>query len=112
MKVDIVIGEDNFSKQIAEQINADFIKIKNTIFPDSEIKSTIETEKIKNKNILLILRTNRFKPAVNDVIIKIYFILNLLKENDAKELNLLLPYMFYARKINNSYQEKQDHFQT
>jgi ribose-phosphate pyrophosphokinase len=97
MKINIVIGEDDFSEQIAKRINAKFIKIKNTTFPDSEVKSLIETEQIKNKNILLVLRTNRFKPAVNDAIIKIYFITNLLRENKAKEVNLLLPYMFYAR---------------
>ena len=97
MKINIVIGEDDFSEQIAKRINADFIKIKTTVFPDNEVKSLIETEQIKNKNILLVLRTNRFKPAVNDAIIKIYFIANLLRENKAKEVNLLLPYMFYAR---------------
>jgi len=97
MKVDAVIGEDDFSEKMAKHINAKFIKIKNTIFPDSEVKSSIETEQIKNKNILLALRTNRFEPNVNDAIVKIYFIVNLLKENNAKEINLLLPYMFYAR---------------
>jgi ribose-phosphate pyrophosphokinase len=97
MKINVVVGEDDFSEQIAKQINAEFIKIKNITFLDSEVKSLIETEQIKNKNILLVLRTSRFKPSVNDVIIKIYFIANLLRENDAKEISLLLPYMFYAR---------------
>jgi len=97
MRVDVVTGEDDFSEQIAKQINAKFVKIKNTTFPDSEVKSSIETEQITNKNVLLVLRTNRFEPAVNDAIVKIYFIVNLLRENNVKEINLLLPYMFYAR---------------
>jgi len=98
MKIDVVIGEDNFSEQISKQINSKFVKIKTHNFPDSEVKPILEAEKeIKDNNVLLVLRTSRFKPSINDSIMKIYFIANLLIENHVNEINLLLPYMFYAR---------------
>jgi ribose-phosphate pyrophosphokinase len=98
MRIDIVIGEDDFSEGIAKKIDAKFIRIKTHIFPDSEVKPILETENgIKDNNVLLVLRTNRFNPAINDSLMKIFFIISLLKEIGAKEINLLLPYMFYSR---------------
>jgi len=97
MKIDTIIGEDEFSKQIAKQVNAQFIKFKVFTFPDSEIKLTLKKTELKNKNVLLVLRPNRFKPNLNDIIIKIYFVTNLLRDYNANEINLLLPYMLYSR---------------
>jgi len=98
MKINIVIGEDNFSEQIAKQINAKFIRIKTTTFSDNEIKPTLETEKdIRNSNVLIVSRSNRFKPNINDSIMKIFFISSLLNEVDIKGLNLLVPWMYYSR---------------
>lgn len=97
MKIDVVIGEDEFAEKIAKRISAKFIKIKTHIFPDSEVKPILETEDVKGKNVLLALRTNRFKPSINDNVMKIYFIAKLLRELNTNEINLLLPYMFYSR---------------
>ena len=98
MKIDVVIGEDEFSEQIAKRIDAKFIKIKTHVFPDSEVKPILETELgIKNSNILFVFRTNRFKPSINDSLMKVFFVASLLKEIGANEINLLLPYMFYSR---------------
>ena len=98
MKIDVVIGEDEFSKQISKQINAKFIKIETTVFPDSEVKPTLKIENdIRNNNILLVSRTNRFKPRINDSIMKTFFIVSLLNEIGTNEINLLIPYMFYSR---------------
>jgi ribose-phosphate pyrophosphokinase len=92
----LVIGEDNFSKEIADKLNAEFIKVNSFVFPDSEIKPVIENEdKIKGKRVLLVLRANRFKPSISDCLMKIYFICKTLHE--AGEINLFLPYMFYSR---------------
>ena len=97
MKINIVIGEDDFSEQIAKRINVKFIKIESYTFPDSEVKLTLKETELKNKNVLLVLRSKRFKPSINDVIMKIYFVTNLLREYNVNEINLLLPYMFYSR---------------
>jgi ribose-phosphate pyrophosphokinase len=97
MKIDTVIGEDEFSEQLAKQINAKFIKAETYTFPDGEIKLTLKEADLKNKNVLLVLRTKRFKSGINDVIMKIYFATNLLREYKVNEINLLLPYMFYSR---------------
>ncbi len=93
-----IVGEDGFAKQLADKLGIHFIEINPFVFPDSEIKPVIENEdKIKGKKILLVLRTNRFKPSINDCIMKIYFTCNLLQELKASEINLFLPYMFYSR---------------
>jgi len=98
MKIDIVLGEDSFSEQIAKQINSKFIKIKSNVFPDSEIKPKLEKEDdIKGSSVLLVLRSNRFNPDINSNMMKIFFVSSLLKELDANEINLFLPYMFYSR---------------
>jgi ribose-phosphate pyrophosphokinase len=97
MKIDSVIGEDEFSEQISKHINARFIKIKSSVFPDSEIKLTLEKEDVAGSNVLLVFRTNRFKPNINETVMKIFLIASLLNELGVKEITLLIPYMFYSR---------------
>jgi ribose-phosphate pyrophosphokinase len=94
--MEILIGEDDFARQMADELNMEFIKVNTSIFPDSEIKPLIENEdRIKGNKILLVIRTDRFRPSINDCIMKIYFICRTLK--NAEEVNLFLPYMFYSR---------------
>jgi len=98
MKIDVVVGEDDFSKKLAKQLNANFVKFTSFIFPDSEVKTTIkDQDKIKENNVLIVLRSNRFRPSINDCIIKIYFVCNLLQELKTEEINVFLPSMFYSR---------------
>jgi len=98
MKIDVVIGEDEFSKQISNKIKARFIQIKPFTFPDSEVKPILETEnEIKNNNILIVSRTTRFESRINDSVMKTFFIVSLLNEIGVNEINLLMPYMFYSR---------------
>ena len=95
--MEILIGEDDFARQMADELNMEFIKVNTSVFPDSEIKPVIENEaKIKGKKVLLVARTNRFKPNVSDCILKIYFICRLLQKLKC-EINLFLPWMFYSR---------------
>lgn len=94
----LVVGEDEFSKKIADELETDFIRINSFVFPDSEIKPVIENQdKIKGNKVLLVLRANRFEPRINDCIMKIYFVCKLLQKLEAEEINLFLPYMFYSR---------------
>jgi len=98
MKIDLVLGEDDFSKEIAGKLNTEFVRINSFVFPDSEIKPVIENEnKIKGKKVLVVIRTTRFKPSINDCIMKIYFVCKLLRELEVGEINLFLPWMFYSR---------------
>lgn len=97
MSMDIVLGEDLFSEEIAKKINAEFVKINSFVFPDSELKPVIEDEdKVKGKSILLVMRTTRFKPSVSDCLMKIYFVCKTLDKLGC-EINLFLPWMFYSR---------------
>jgi ribose-phosphate pyrophosphokinase len=94
----LVIGEDNFPKEIADKLNAEFVRINSFVFPDSEIKPVIENENnVRGKKVLVVIRTTRFKPSINDCIMKIYFTCKLLRELEVGEINLFLPYMFYSR---------------
>jgi ribose-phosphate pyrophosphokinase len=98
MKIDIVVGEDNFSEQIAKQINAKFIKIRTTVFPDNEVKPALGVDRdIKDSVVLLVSRSNRFKPNINDSIMKIFLVASLLNEMRVRQINLLIPWMYYSR---------------
>lgn len=94
--MEVLIGEDDFARLMAEKFNMEFLRVSTSVFPDSEIKPLIENEdKIKGNKILLVMRTNRFRPSINESVMKIYFICKTLK--NAGEVNLFLPYMFYSR---------------
>jgi ribose-phosphate pyrophosphokinase len=96
--METLLGEDDFSKQIAEKLNIDFIRINPSVFPDGEIKPVIENEdKVKGKSVLLVIRSNRFRPSISDCIMKVYFLCRLLRKLNAGEINLFLPWMFYSR---------------
>jgi len=98
MKIDLVLGEDNFSKELANELDVKFVKINPITFPDSEVKPVIEDEDIiKGKNILFVLRANRLKPSINVCMVKIFLVLNSLQRLEAKEVSLFLPWMFYSR---------------
>jgi len=95
--MEILIGEDDFARQIAEKLGLEFVKINTFTFPDGEIKPIIENEeKIRGKEVLVVVRTNRFKPNVGDSVLKIYFICKTLQKLKC-EINLFLPWMFYSR---------------
>jgi len=95
--MEILLGEDEFAKQIAERLGLEFVKVNTFTFPDSEIKPIIENEeKIKGKEVLVVVRTNRFKPNIGDSILKIYFICRTLQKLNC-EISLFLPWMFYSR---------------
>jgi len=95
--MEILLGEDEFAKQIAERLGLEFVKVNTFTFPDSEIKPIIENEdRIKNKEVLVVVRTDRFKPNIGDSILKIYFICRTLKKLNC-EISLFLPWMFYSR---------------
>ena len=94
--MEILMGEDDFARRMADKLNMEFVKFNTSVFPDSEIKPLIENEdKIKGNRVLLVIRTDRFRPSINDSIMKIYFICRTLQK--AEEINLFLPYMFYSR---------------
>ena len=56
--MDVVIGKSDFSKKLADAIQAKFIKYDSIVFPDGEIKPKLETEKvIEGKKVLIVSRT-------------------------------------------------------
>jgi len=96
--MDVVIGKDEFSKKLADNIQAKFIKFETLDFPDSEIKPKLETEDgISGKRVLIVSRTDRLQPSINKSILETFFLASLVKELEAEEVNLFIPYMFYSR---------------
>ena len=96
--MDIVIGKDEFSRKMADNIQAKFIKYETSVFPDGEIKPKLETEKeIEGKKILIVSRTQRERPSINNSILETFFISSLVKHLGAIETSLFIPYMFYSR---------------
>ena len=100
MKEDVVVGHDEFSKKLAKKLEAKYINVNLHVFPDNEIKPTLEIRSIKEiegKDILLVSRTNRFNPRPNDAIIELGLTAKNLKIKGARKIDVLMPYMFYAR---------------
>jgi len=95
--MEVLLGEDDFSRRLAEKLNAEFVKINTYIFPDSELKPVIENEdKVRNRKVLLVMRTARFEPSVSNCLMKIYFVCKILNRLGC-EINLFLPWFFYSR---------------
>jgi len=95
--MEILMGEDDFARQMADKLKMEFVKFNTSVFPDSELKPVIENEdKVKGKSVLLVMRTTRFKPSVSDCLMKIYFVCKTLGRLGC-EISLFLPWMFYSR---------------
>jgi ribose-phosphate pyrophosphokinase len=96
----VIVGESVFAEAIAKGLQTDFIKITPRKFPDREIKTRLDVEKIKDirdRIALFVIRANRFEPDPNDCLLKIVLIADTLTRYGIDQKDLLLPYMFYAR---------------
>lgn len=96
----VVIGEDEFANQIAQQLETPFLHVSPTIFPDTELKTRLSADglkMIKTKTPLVVMRAKRYHPNPNDCVLKTILIADTLTRYGVQEKDLLLPYMFYAR---------------
>lgn len=96
----MVVGRDDFSRNLAKELEAEYVNVKLHIFPDNEIKPTLEiktNDEIRGKDVLVVSRTDRFEPKPNDAIIELGLTVKNLSFLDADKIDILMPYMFYAR---------------
>lgn len=104
--IDLVVGDSKFSIEIAKKLGKPHVNIETTIYQDGEVKPTIivnSEKEIKNKNVLLCLSRSRFKPDTNDYTIRLYFVLNSLRELNSKTITIIIPYMNYTRQTKNHF---------
>lgn len=100
MKEDVVVGRDDFSRKLAEKLGARFVNLEVHKFPDNEIKPTLEIKSendIKNKNTLVVSRTDRFNPNPDSAIIELGLTVRNLNHLEAEKVDILKPYMSYGR---------------
>lgn len=100
MKKYMVIGEDNFSQKLANELQSEFIRVTLTVFPDREIKTRMDVSSIKksrDKTALVVIRANRYASNPNDCVLKIILLADTLTRYGVHNKDLVLPYMFYAR---------------
>lgn len=96
----VVIGEDEFAHQIAQELGTPFIQVSPTVFPDTELKTRLSAEALKSirtKTPLVVMRAKRYHPNPNDCVLKAILIADTLSRYGVQDKDLLLPYMFYAR---------------
>ncbi|UCH02888.1 MAG: ribose-phosphate diphosphokinase [Candidatus Bathyarchaeota archaeon] len=96
----VIFGEDEFSEKLAKELQADFVQIESTRFPDRELKTRIDTsalKKVGDKTALIVIRAMRYNPNPNDCLIKTIITTDTLTKYKIRHMDLLLPYMFYAR---------------
>lgn len=96
----VVIGEDEFANQIAQELETRFIQVSPTVFPDTELKTRLSAKDLKSirtKTPLVVMRAKRYHPNPNDCVLKTILIADTLSRYEVQDKDLLLPYMFYAR---------------
>jgi ribose-phosphate pyrophosphokinase len=95
-----VVGECEFAEELARELQAEFIKMEPTIFPDGEVKTRLNVSSLKrigDRAALVVVRANRYAPNPNDCILKTILVADTLMRYGVRRKDLLLPYMFYAR---------------
>lgn len=97
--IDIVVGHDEFAKDVSLKLNKEFILLEEKIFPNNEIKSTItKPELVKGKNILLIIRMKSGKEFNADrCVIDTLLTITNLKSLGSKEIHVCWPFLPYAK---------------
>ncbi|MDQ1279898.1 MAG: ribose-phosphate pyrophosphokinae [Thermoproteota archaeon] len=96
----VVFGEAGFSEKLANELQTDYIEVTQTVFPDREIKTRVDTSSLKrlrDKTALVIVRSRRYSPNPNDCVLKTLLVAETLARYEVKKMDLLIPYMFYAR---------------
>ena len=96
----VIIGEDDFAKELATQLHTDFLPVTSTIFPDTELKTrmnSLDLKKIGDRTALVVIRAKRYNPDPNDCVLKAILVADTLTAYGVTRKDLLLPYMFYAR---------------
>lgn len=100
MEEDVVVGHDDFSKELAEKLGSKFINLDVHNFPDNEIRPTLQIkteDEVKGKSVLIVSRTDRNYPTPNDALVELGLTADNLSELGAPRIDVLMPYIFYAR---------------
>lgn len=98
--IDVVIGKDDFSAELAKRLNSRLIAITTRKFPENEIKPKLMLEskkEIEGKTTLIVTRCDRLRPDPNRYLIETYLIINRVGELGAADIKLFSPYLPYSR---------------
>ncbi len=98
--IDIVIGKDFFAEELAQRLNAEFVIVEVKDFIDGEKRPRLllkSDKQLEGKDILLAVRSNRFKPSPNDTIVETFILLKEIKNLGANRIRLFWPWTFYSR---------------
>ena len=79
------------SERIVKKCDLDFIEVKSKIFPDGEIYVSL-SDGVEGKDCYLIQTT-----YPNRRLLELFFIQNALVEGGANSINIIVPYLSYAR---------------
>ncbi len=89
----LVVG-DNLAKNLAGKLKLPFIEVRETIFPDGEVKPSLKKTFETDKAIVLLQK--KAKENINSYLIKYYLLLKNLR-NFAHKTIAIIPYFPYAR---------------
>jgi len=89
----MIIG-DNLAEKLAKGLNLPFIKVKEVVFKDGEVKPILSRQEKSEKGIVLLQKKE--KENINTYIIKYYLLLEKLS-TFIKNLTVIIPYFPYAR---------------
>ena len=83
----------NLGERIAEILNLDTVYVKSKVFPDGESCLRLNKD-IKNEKIAIIQSTYPFQDTS---LIQLYFLIDLVVCQGAKEVTVVVPYLAYSR---------------
>jgi ribose-phosphate pyrophosphokinase len=94
----IVLGNDDFARNVARKMGADFVQLETKRFPDGEYYMRItEPAKLKGKKVVFVSRGRTPDMSQDRLVTKSLLILHKLHEIGAEKIGLFLPYMPYSR---------------
>lgn len=101
---DLVVGDSILSEELANKLGIGFVKVETIKYSEGEIKTKLDIKtpnELTGKDVLICLSKSRSSADANDYIVKASFVINTLKDLKVNTVDIVLPYLNYAR------QEKQ-----
>jgi ribose-phosphate pyrophosphokinase len=94
----IVLGKDEFSEKLAEELRSKFVKLDYKLFPDKESYLRItEPNIMKGEDVVFVCRGKTPGFSSDKLLTESLIMTEKLKELGVKRICLVLPYMPYAR---------------
>ena len=92
----IVLGSDEFAKQLAEKLKVNCLILEKKSFPDKELCPRIQ-EEVNDNHVIFVNRMEFPEIDSNTYLIESFLVLRTLKAIGIEHIDFVMPYMVYGR---------------